>query len=103
MESLYVRGVALLLEPGLVLLQGSDAIAELIERPGDVAILQVTAIVTAVVEVQGLGALALQQRQLDVVGEQEELVRIRHGGGRDEVVCRIIRGGDASDGWGLMT
>lgn len=75
-----IRSVALFLEPSLLLLQGSDAVAELIERPGDVAILGVTTIAPVIVEVQALGALTLQQRQLDVVGEQEELVRIRHGG-----------------------
>ena len=31
-------------------------------------------------EIKRLGALALEQRQLDVVGEEEELVWVGHGG-----------------------
>lgn len=56
----------------LFLLQSGEAGAKLVERARQVAILGVA------VEVEALCPLALQQRQLDVVGQQEELARLGH-------------------------
>lgn len=60
-----------------------DAVAELVQRAGDVAILGI------VLEVQTLRTLPLQQRQLDVVGEEEKLARRRHRGQFDGRMERI--------------
>jgi hypothetical protein len=56
-------------------LEGLDAGAQLFEGAGDLAVLRVGG------EIEGDGALALEQRELDVLGEEEELgwVRCRHG------------------------
>lgn len=97
-----IRRVSLLLEPSLLLLQGSDAIAELVERTGNMAVLRVVAVA---IEVEGLGTLALQQRQLDMVGEEEQLVWIRHGGRMIYGFCPVwcpglLVLGDGVGGWG---
>lgn len=49
------------------------------------------AILRVVVEVEALGALALEQGELDVVGEEEELVWIGHAVSG----ARILRGSDS--------
>jgi hypothetical protein len=66
--------VAGLIKMVLLLPQGGEAIAELVQGAGDVAILGVA------VELEALRALALEQRELDVVGQEKQLVRIGHGG-----------------------
>ncbi|TFB04287.1 hypothetical protein CCMA1212_003305 [Trichoderma ghanense] len=61
------RLIAGLLEAGALLVERGDAIPELVEGARDVTAERV------VVGIEGFGALPFEQRQLDVVGEQEEL------------------------------
>lgn len=73
-----VRFIAGFLQPLLLLLKALEAFAELVERARDVAVLRVAT------QVQGPGTLLLKERQLDVVGEEEERVGIRHGDARND-------------------
>jgi hypothetical protein len=57
----------------LFLLQRGQAVAELVERARDVAILGIASAVVTI-EVQLLCPFPLEERQLDVVGEEEQLV-----------------------------
>lgn len=56
----------------LFLLQGRKTIAELVEGARDVAILSIA------IEVEALGTLSLKQRELDVVGEEEQVIGVGH-------------------------
>ena len=60
-----------------VRLERLDAGTELVERARNLAILRVGR------KIEGNGTLALKERELDVVGEEEELGRVGdgHGGG----------------------
>jgi hypothetical protein len=77
-----VRLIAGFFQPQLLLLEGLESFPELIERARDVAVLRVPP------EIQRLCALLLEQRQLDVVGEEEQRVGVRHDG------CRLREGAD---------
>lgn len=69
-----LRFIAGFLEPLLLLLQRLNAFPELVERARYVAFLRVPP------EIQCFSALLLQERQLDVVGEEEQGIGVRHGG-----------------------
>lgn len=64
--------IASLPQPGFLPPEPLEPLAKLLERPRDVPVLR------AALEAQRLRALALEERELDVVGEEVELVRVRH-------------------------
>jgi hypothetical protein len=68
-----VRRIAGFAQTLLLLAESGQAVAELIKRAGNMAILRVA------FNVETLCALPLEQRELDVVREEKELICARHG------------------------
>lgn len=95
-----IRFIAGFLQPLVFLLEGLDPLAKLVKRSRDVAILRVPR------QVQRLGPLLLEKRQLDVVGQEQEGVGVRHGVGcacamapRDRATATVLE--RRSEGMGI--
>lgn len=70
-----VRFIACFFKSPLFFLEGFQTFPELIERARDVPVLRVSP------EIECLCPFLFEERQLNVVGEQEERVGVRHGVG----------------------
>ena len=97
-----VRRIASIIQPLLLLLQSREPIPKLIQRPRNMTILRIA------IEVETLSPLALQQRELDVVSQQVELIRVGHDGADNQAseramgVSSLIQNKRGREGNGLV-